>query len=145
MTWTYENKEVTDLSNIVNENDTVEGFVYCIEFSNGKKYIGKKNFFHTVKKKLGKKELSKITDKRLKDYKIVKRESDWLKYNGSSRKIKEDLQKGVEPVKKEILLLASSKKELTYLETQCLFCNKVLEKGDEYYNDNILGKFYRNK
>ena len=38
--------------------------------------------------------------------------------------------------------VAYSVKELTYREFEQLVINQVLEK-EEYYNDNILGKFYR--
>ena len=43
---------------------------------------------------------------------------------------------------KYILKLAPNKKLLTYYETKYLFVYDVLERPDEYYNDNILGKFY---
>jgi hypothetical protein len=47
-----------------------------------------------------------------------------------------------EDLKKQILEIAFNKKHLTYLETKYLFQLEVLEKPDEYYNDNILGKFF---
>ena len=37
---------------------------------------------------------------------------------------------------------APNKKLLTYYETQMQFVHQVLEKPDEYFNDNVLGKFY---
>ena len=48
-----------------------------------------------------------------------------------------------ENFKREILMFASTKKLLTYYETQALFIHRVLEEPDLYFNDNILGKFYR--
>jgi len=45
--------------------------------------------------------------------------------------------------KREILMLAPTKKLLTYYETQVLFVYRVLEEPDLYFNDNILGKFFR--
>ena len=42
--------------------------------------------------------------------------------------------------KREILCLATSKKLLTYYVTKHLFVYSVLEKPDEFFNDNILGK-----
>ena len=47
-----------------------------------------------------------------------------------------------ENLKKQILELAFNKKHLTYLETKYLFSHEVLENPEEYYNDNILGKFF---
>ena len=44
---------------------------------------------------------------------------------------------------KQILSYVKSKKELTYYECKELFINEVLERDNEYINDNILGKFYR--
>jgi len=43
---------------------------------------------------------------------------------------------------KYIILFSPSKKLLTYYETKYLFIHEVLEKPDEYFNDNIQGRFY---
>ena len=43
---------------------------------------------------------------------------------------------------REILESASTKKLLTYYETKYQMVYQVLEKPDEFWNDNILGKFY---
>jgi len=45
--------------------------------------------------------------------------------------------------KREILTCVTTKKLLTYEETKALFLYEVLQKPDEYFNDNILGKFFR--
>ena len=39
--------------------------------------------------------------------------------------------------------MAPTKKLLTYYETQTLFVYRVLEEPEMYFNDNILGKFFR--
>ena len=39
-------------------------------------------------------------------------------------------------------MLCKNKKELTYWETKLQFVYSVLEHSEEWYNDNILGKFY---
>ena len=44
--------------------------------------------------------------------------------------------------KREILKIVPSKKLLTYFETKYQMIYQVLEKPDEFFNDNILGKFY---
>jgi hypothetical protein len=49
---------------------------------------------------------------------------------------------GKDKFKREIIKLCTNKKELTYWETKLQFAYGVLEKPDEYYNDNILGKFF---
>jgi hypothetical protein len=40
------------------------------------------------------------------------------------------------------LKYASTKKLLTYYEVKYQMIYQVLEKPDEYFNDNILGKFF---
>lgn len=137
--WKYKSFDLDDYHELPDEPF---GFIYKVTLSNGKSYIGKKNFFTERKVKLGKKELALITDKRLKKYKVVKKESDWKTYIGSNKELKEDVVKGVSIVSREILFLANNTKQLTYLETRELFKEGVLEK-DDFYNDNILGKFFR--
>ena len=44
---------------------------------------------------------------------------------------------------RKILTFVKSKKELTYYECKELFINEVLERDNQYINDNILGKFFR--
>ena len=118
------------------------GYVYMtIHDKTGRKYIGKKAFQHTTNKKLGKKELAEIPVTRGKrpSKKVVVKESDWKTYYGSNTEIKL-LPK--DEMKRYVLMLCRNKKELTYWETKYLFQYNVLQ--DEcYYNDNILGKFYR--
>ncbi len=45
-------------------------------------------------------------------------------------------------MKRYVLMLCKTKKQLTYCETKYLFQYNVLE-DDRFINDNILGKFYR--
>ena len=49
----------------------------------------------------------------------------------------------LENFKREILILCTTRKLLTYYETQALFTYRVLEEDDIWFNDNILGKFFR--
>jgi hypothetical protein len=118
------------------------GYVYVTcHIPTGRQYIGKKNFFHTTNKKLGKKELAEIPVTRGKrpSKKQVIKESDWKTYYGSAAEIK-ILPK--DEMMRYVLRLCKTKKELTYYETKYLFQYNVLE-DDCYINDNILGKFYR--
>ena len=48
-----------------------------------------------------------------------------------------------EEFERTIIEFAFAPKHLTYLETKYLFSLGVLENGDVYFNDNILGKFFR--
>jgi hypothetical protein len=112
----------------------------------GKKYIGKKVLFHNQKKKLTKVELAEQTGRgRRKTFKVIQKESDWKKYYGSNTHLKNQISKGevtLGDLRKQIIEVAFTKKHLTYLETKILFQLEVLEKPGEYYNDNILGKFF---
>ena len=77
-------------------------------------------------------------------YKQVTSESDWKTYYGSHKEIMALVKSGKQnEFRREILTCVSSKKLLTYEETKALFIYGVLQKPDEYFNDNILGKFFR--
>lgn len=138
MNWIYKNSTADNI-NVFPENTV--GFVYELTLSDGKKYIGKKNIKSVRKKHFTKKELALVTDKRLKTYKYITAESDWKTYNGSSELLKVKPE-NVTITNKEILEVGFSKKHLTYLEAKYLFCKEVIE-SDDYYNINILGKFFK--
>lgn len=141
MNWKFKGKEV---SNVKQLPEGTIGFIYILTFSDGKQYIGRKNIYSTRKKKFGKKQLSEITDKRKKTYEMVTKESDWTSYTSSNKSIKEGLATGtIELESKEILKVCFTEKQMTYFEAQALFCYGVIEHQDSYYNDNILGKFFR--
>jgi len=143
MNWLYNGKEITDISQFP---PNTFGFVYQVITPEGKKYVGKKVLYHNQKKKLTKAELAEQTGRgRKKSYKIVQKESDWKKYIGSNAKLKRQITEGEvtkDDLKRQILEIALNKKHLTYLETKYLFQMAVLENPDQYYNDNILGKFF---
>lgn len=137
--WLYKTEKIDNINNIPKGSF---GFVYLItNLTNGKMYIGCKTLFSRRKRKFGKREIAAMTDKRLKKYEIVVKESNWLDYTGSNKQLNADIAKG-HKIKKEILCFAVDKKNLTYLETKELFKNNVLETS-QFYNDNILGKFYK--
>jgi len=143
MNWLYNKKEITDISQFPSNTF---GFVYKVITPEGKKYIGKKVLYHNQKKKLTKAELAEQSGRgRKKSFRIIQKESDWKKYYGSNKHLKNQITKGevtLENLQKQIIEIGFNKKHLTYLETKYLFQLEVLEKPDEYYNDNILGKFF---
>ena len=131
--WTYRKKEIKKIEDLPEE---AFGFVYEIEFSNGKKYLGQKFLIH------------KRTLKPLKGYKRKRKtfvESDWLTYNGSIkdpevvRKIK---TQEIIPVSRNILKVCYHRKQLSYFEVKYMFLRNCLEE-EKYYNSNILGKFFK--
>jgi hypothetical protein len=142
--WYYKNQPMEALSSFPEGNF---GFIYRVVIQpTGKAYIGKKVLYHQKKVKLTKKELLEYTHVagRKPAYKLAMNESDWKTYYGSNKEIIAMLKEGKhDEFKKEILCLATSKKLLTYYETKHLFVYSVLEKPDEFFNDNILGKFFR--
>lgn len=132
--------EVSHFTKNIMDVDCI-GFIYLIEnLDNGRKYLGRKSLHHKRRVKKGKKELAAMSDKRGSKYKETIKESDWLSYTGSNTELNNDIKKG-DRYKKHILALCYSKAELTYLETKFQFTFEVLE-SPEYYNGNILGKFY---
>ena len=143
MNWLYNEKEITDISEFP---QGTFGFVYEVITPSGKKYIGKKALYHNCKRKLTRAELAKQSGRgRRKLFVIESRESDWKKYVGSNAELKRQITEGevtLKDLKKQVLEIAFNKKHLTYLETKYLFQLGVLEKPDEYYNDNVLGKFF---
>jgi len=141
--WLYKNKEVLSLEDLP---QNTYGFIYIsIHQPTGKSYIGKKSLFHNVKKKLTKKQLVEQTGRgRKPTTEIVQKESDWKTYYGSAKPILDLLKEGKqEEFTREILQLVTNKKLLTYYECKYLFMLGVIEQPDGYFNDNILGKFFR--
>ena len=108
------------------------GFVYLItNQTNGKKYIGKKNFYFTKTRTIkGKRKRSKV-------------ESDWQDYYGSNKELQADVELlGKENFKREILKLCKSKGEFGYYEAKYQFENNVLEE-DNWYNTWIMVRVHK--
>lgn len=126
--------------------DNTHGFVYRIVHKpTGKVYIGRKILQNTTKVKLGKKELKELAGVvgRKPAYKLAVKESNWKTYWGSNKFLKELYE--IEPkenFEREILICAPTKKLLTYYELKYQILYEVLEKPEEFFNDNILGKFF---
>ena len=141
--WLYQNKEVLSLEDLP---QNTYGFIYIsIHQPTGKSYIGKKSLFHNVKKKLTKKQLAEQTGRgRKPTTEVIQKESDWKTYYGSAKPILDLIKEGKqEEFTREILQLVPNKKLLTYYECKFLFMLGVIEQQDGYFNDNILGKFFR--
>lgn len=137
--WIYKNKKITSIEQLPEGSF---GFVYVIRnLDTGKAYIGKKNLFFERKTALTKKEIAELPNKRLKKYKYVIKESDWLTYTSSCRALLDDINNGTQ-IEKEILEIAFSKRQLTYLEVKYLFTCEVLE-SEEWYNENIESRYFK--
>lgn len=106
------------------------GFVYLIEhLPTGKKYVGCKVFYFKRKPRGGGRRVTK--------------ESDWKKYWGSCEELKADLkEKGPTEFRRTIISLHGSLGDLHLGEVKELFKRDVLENHD-FYNNNILGKYFR--
>jgi hypothetical protein len=142
--------QITTVDDLINDENfninNYEGYIYITTIlDTDRKYIGKKNFFHNTNVKLGKKELANLPVTRGKKpaKKLIIKESDWKTYYGSAQEIKDSIkQYPKERITRVVLRLCKTKKELTYYECKYLFQYGVLEPGNNYINDNILGKFY---
>jgi hypothetical protein len=143
MSWTYKNNEMVDITQFP---ENTYGFVYINRhIPTGKSYIGKKILQFTKKVKLGKKELIALTGivGRRPSYKLMIKESDWKTYYGSQKDIKKLLADGKkDEFERTILKCVPNKKALTYFELKYQMIYQVLEKPDDFFNDNILGKFF---
>jgi hypothetical protein len=118
--WLYNGVEYSEIGDYI-------GFVYIItNLVNGKRYIGKKNFFFSKTRQVkGKK-------------KKYKAESDWKTYYGSNAELALDIEKyGKENFKREILRLCISKAEFGYFEAKYQFEHDVLLR-DDFYNSWIM-------
>jgi hypothetical protein len=138
--WYYRtNKAITDIKQLP-DSDQLEGFVYKItNIITGKFYIGKKSLWSVRKKRISLKE-KKSTGTR-KTFQTVTKESDWKKYYGSSKDLKDDVKRlGETAFKREILEVSKSKKYLSYAEFAWQVKLDVLRTNS--YNGNILGRWF---
>jgi hypothetical protein len=126
--WYFENKPFTE--DLI--PDGIIGFIYEItNLQNGRKYIGKKQFFRTIKRP---------PLKNKKRRRICQVKSDWEDYYGSSPSLQEDIEKlGKDSFKREILRFCRNKTELSYYEAEMQFKKGVLL-SEDYYNNWIAVK-----
>lgn len=147
--WRYKDQLITEISDMP---EGTYGFIYRVtHLPTKKKYIGKKVLFFKRNVKLGKKETEQLKEERksqgirgrVPGKKEVVKESDWKTYYGSQTDIKSLVRSSKpEDWTREILDFVPTKKLLTYYEIKHIFINNALEDLD-FYNDNILGKFYK--
>jgi len=104
------------------------GFVYLItNKKSNKKYIGRKYFGTTRRVKVAGK----------KRRKVVRKDSNWREYTGSSKALNADILKlGKENFKFQILIIGETKGQVNYLEENLHHRFHVSSKK-EYYNDCI--------
>jgi len=143
MGWVYKSKEIESISDIPKNSF---GFIYIITHKpTNKSYIGKKFLNFTRKQKLGKKELKLLEGQKGRPsiFKIIQKESDWKTYWSSNSTLKSLVKNEPEEnFERRILHFCISKKQLTYFEIKYQMVYQVLEKPNEFFNDNILGKFF---
>ena len=144
MDWIYNNQKILKVSQFPKNT---YGFVYkTTHIPSGKAYIGKKVLVHNKKVKVTKKDLLLYegVKGRKPTHKRVSKESDWLNYYGSNKHLKLLVEsESPDHFERYIMKVATTKKLLTYYETQYQFLYRVLEKPDDFFNDNILGKFFK--
>jgi hypothetical protein len=142
MNWLYNKDIIEDISQFPKNT---YGFVYKLTHNHtGQSSIGKKVLYFNKKTKLGKKEIATQTGPgRKPTTKIVTKESDWKTYYGSELEIKKLLiENKHNEFERVILKLVDNKKLLTYFEVKYQFIYEVLEHPDDWFNNNILGKFF---
>lgn len=139
MSWYYKSKLITEVSQLPN-HEFLEGFVYKITNLETKQvYIGKKSLYSNLKKKIGVR-AKKATGTR-KTFERIRKESDWIKYYGSSKELLADITKlGKDKFKREIIELCCTKKYLSYAEFAWQVKLDVLKTNS--YNGNVLGRWY---
>jgi hypothetical protein len=108
------------------------GFIYLITYTDGTMYGGQKSFWKRTRLKPRK--TDRVNAKRIKVS-----ESDWRKYNGSTK-----ASKGKTIKSKEILRLCETSTDLNYWETQYLMVNNVLF-DTNWLNQNVAGKYFAGK
>jgi len=110
------------------------GFVYrIVDLSNNMEYIGKKQFIKTRRKVV----------KNRKNRKVIKSDSDWRSYTGSSVVLNEQIQlKGKEKFSFHIMSLHKTKASLSYGEVEAQIHADVLraklpDGNKKYYNKMV--------
>ena len=143
MDWNYKTKIMESISDFP---DNTYGFVYKItHLPTGKAYIGKKILQNTSKVKIGKKELDEYEGVvgRRPAYKLAVKESTWKTYWGSNKYLTELYKtEPKENFERHIIVCSPTKKLLTYYEVKYQMVYQVLENPEDFFNDNILGKFF---
>jgi hypothetical protein len=124
--WTYQEEEFDSIP------EGALAFVYYLEFEDGTKYVGKKNFYSTSRKRQPGKSRRTVTV----------RESNWKSYLSSSETVKSKLKAGEKLVRREVLHLCKTLGQATYMELHEQVQRNVLC-NPEYLNGLIYAKVMR--
>ena len=127
--WLYKGKPLTEVP------QKQFGFVYLItNLNSSQMYIGRKYFESKRRKKVkGKKRRT-----------IVRTETDWSTYTGSSKTLNKDIAKtGKDKFKFEILVLGETRGQVNYLEENIHHKFHVVAR-DKFYNDCIGPRRFAN-
>ena len=120
---------MVDWENTPENVEDYQGFVYIVtELDTGMKYIGKKNFWKTVK-------YPPLKGRKNKRHKKV--QSDWKTYNTSSPELSCKLNTSPNNYKKEIARLCTSKEEMSVFEAYMQLQAYVNGEWSNYYNEVI--------
>lgn len=146
--WFYKGCKIENIEQLSKANDSngeLYGFIYKLTLihkvsSEELYYYGRKNIFTNRKRKFTKKEISKMTDKRLKTYEYVKKEHDWIYYISSSTFIGENYSDY--NIRKEILSFCPEDGDIVYEEAKVIICEDCL-KDKKCINNGISIKRYR--
>ena len=127
--WLYKNKTLEEAP------EDYFGFVYLItNLKTGKKYIGRKYFGSTRRVKVAGK----------KRRKVVRKDSNWKEYTGSSKELNKDIEKeGKLHFQFKILILGKTKGQVNYLEEN-LHHRFHVASNNMYYNDCIGPRRFSN-
>lgn len=127
MTWYYKKQPFTEAL------DYCAGFIYLItNKKTGRKYVGKKWFWSN----------RRVSQKGKTRKKIVRKESDWQNYFGSSKELLGDIaEHGEGNFDREILRLCHTKGDCSYYEAKEQFERNVLL-SEDYYNNFIGAKIH---
>ena len=139
--WLYKDKEIKKIKNFPKNTF---GFIYKITNNEtGKLYIGKKQLMSKTNVKLGKKEKAALPTQRGRtpSKKLIVKEADWQNYWGSNKPLLEELKLHKDKFTREILMVCSSKKMLTYWEAAYQIKLDVLL--IDSYNETVLGHYYK--
>lgn len=139
--WLHKNKVINKIEDFP---ENTFGFIYKISNNEtGKFYIGKKQLMSKTNVKLGKKEKAALPTQRGRtpSKKLVVKEADWQNYWGSNKSLLEELKLHKDKFTREILMVCSSKKMLTYWEAAYQIKLDVLL--IDSYNETILGHYYK--
>jgi hypothetical protein len=119
--WLYKNKILEEAP------EGVFGFVYLItNIKTGKMYIGRKYLGKT----------RRVKQKGKSRRKVIRKDSDWRTYIGSSKTLQEQINKNKKTFKFEILAFGKTKGQVNYMEEN-LHHKFHVASSSKFYNDCI--------